>query len=63
MNPLNIPNFNEDEDESEDYPSHSESLRDELLQLLSFRVANIGNYYDNESTLLKHINQGSSESF
>ena len=56
LNPLNIPNFNEDD------PS-SASLRDELLQLLSFRVANIGNYYENESTLLRHINQGSSQPF
>ena len=51
---LNIPNFNEDD------PSRA-SLRDELLQLLSFRGANVGNYYENESTLLEHINQGSSQ--
>ena len=56
MDPRNIPNFNEDN-------SSRASLRDELLQLLSFRVANIGNYYENETTLLEHINEGTSEPF
>ena len=55
-NPLNIPNFNEDA------PSRG-FLGDEILQDLSFRVANIVNYNENESTLLEHINQGSSELF
>ena len=53
---LNIPNFNEDD--------HSRGfLRDELLQHLSFRIANLGNYNENENTLIKHINQGNSEPF
>ena len=53
---LNIPNFNEDD--------HSRGfLRDELLQDLSFRVANLANYNENEETLLEHINKGSSELF
>ena len=54
--PLNIPNFNEDG------PSRG-LLMDELLEHLSFRVANIVNYNENESRLLEHINQGSSELF
>ena len=54
--PLNIPNFNEDG------PSRG-LLMDELLEHLSFRVANIVNYNENENTLLEHINQGSSELF
>ena len=57
LDPHNIPNFNEEA------PSYSESLRDELLEHLRFRVANIGNYYENESTLLEHINEGSSQPF
>ena len=53
---LNIPNFNEDD--------HSRGfLRDELLQHLSFRVANLANYNENEETLIEHINKGSSEPF
>ena len=55
-NPVNIPNFNEDA------PSRG-SMRDELLQDLNIRVANIVNYNENENTLLEHINQGSSELF
>ena len=54
--PLNIPNFNEDD-------SSRGFLRDELLQHLSFRVANLANYNENENTLVEHINQGSSELF
>ena len=54
--PLNIPNFNEDG------PSRG-LLMDELLEHLSFRVANIVNYNENENTLLEHINQGSPELF
>ena len=52
----NIPNFNEDD------PSRG-FLRDEILQPLSFRVANLGNYNENDETLLEHINKGSSEPF
>ena len=55
-NLVNIPNFNEDA------PSRG-SMRDELLQDLNIRVANIVNYNENEDTLLEHINQGSSELF
>ena len=54
--PLNIPNFNEDD------PSRG-FLGDELLEHLSFRVANLTNYNENETTLLEHINQGSSKLF
>ena len=54
--PLNIPNFNHE-------ASSRGSMRDELLQDLNIRVANIVNYHENEDTLLEHINQGSSELF
>ena len=54
--PLNIPNFNHD------VPSRG-SMRDDLLQDLNIRVANIVNYNENEDTLLEHINQGSLELF
>ena len=54
--PLKIPNFNDD-DPSKGFKG------DELLEHLSFRVANLTNYNDNETTLLEHINQGSSEIF
>ena len=52
----NIPNFNDDA------PSRG-SMRDELLQDLNIRVANIVNYHENEDTLLEHINQGCLELF
>ena len=55
-NPLNIPNFNHD-------TQSRGSMRDELLQDLNIRVANIVNYNANEETLLEHINQGSLELF
>ena len=54
MNPDNIPNFNGD-------AQSRGSMRDELLQDLNIRVANIVNYNENEDTLLEHINQGSSD--
>ena len=53
-NPLNIPNFNKDD-------LSRGSIRDELLQDLNIRVANIVNYNENEDTLLEHINEGSSK--
>ena len=54
--PLKIPNFNDD-DPSKGFKG------DELLEHLSFKVANLANYNENENTLLEHINQGSSEIF
>ena len=54
--PLKIPNFNDD-DRSRGFQG------DELLEHLSFKVANLANYNENENTLLEHINQGSSELF
>ena len=38
-------------------------MKEELLQDLSFRVANVVNYNENEEKLLEHINEGSSELF
>ena len=54
--PLKIPNFNDDD------PSRG-FQGDELLEHLSFKVANLANYNENENTLVEHINQGSSELF
>ena len=44
-----IPNFNEKE------PSSSQ-LSDELSEL-EFKVSNIANYFQNEETLVEHINE------
>ena len=52
MDPLNIPNFNK---------QNKGFLREEHLEKLQFRVANITDYCDNEETLVEHINEGSSE--
>ena len=48
LDPLNIPNFNK--------PNRG-FLHDERLQKLSFRVANITDYLENEETLVDHIKQ------
>ena len=50
LDPLNIPNFNK---------QNRGFLHDERLQKLSFRVANITDYFQNEETLVDHINQES----
>ena len=53
---MKIPNFNDDD------PSRG-FQGDKMLEHLSFKVANLANYNENENTLLEHINQGSSELF
>ena len=54
MDPRNIPNFKR---------QNSGFLREEHLEKLKFRVANITDYFDNEETLVDHINEESSEIF
>ena len=54
MHPLNIPNFNKE---------NSGFLREEHLEKLKFRVANITDYCDNEETLVEHINEEGTEIF
>ena len=48
MDPRNIPNFNK---------QNRGFLREEHLEKLQFRVANITDYCKNEETLVYHINE------
>ena len=54
MNPRNIPNFN---------MQNRGFLRENYLENLKFRVANITDYFDNEETLVEHINEEGTEIF
>ena len=54
LDPLNIPNFNK---------GNRGFLYEKHLEKLKFRVANITDYFENEQTLVDHINEESSEIF
>ena len=52
LHPLNIPNFNLQK-------KNRGFLHDEQLKRITFKVANVTDYFQNEETLVDHINKES----